>query len=83
MPPGPTLPCEDLLWTLAFVPSAPCRSFARRHVASRRALVTRRPRRANRLERVSATRALGPRASSELHAGPLASRAAKDAAAAR
>jgi hypothetical protein len=55
----------------------------RRHVASRRARVTRRPRRANRLERVSATRALGLRASGELHAGPPASRAAKDAAAAR
>jgi hypothetical protein len=56
---------------------------ARRRVASRCARITRRPRRANGLERESATRALGARASGELHAGPLASRATKDAAAAR
>jgi hypothetical protein len=46
-------------------------------------LVTRRPRRANRQGRACATHAFGPRTSGELHAGPLASRAARDAAAAR
>jgi hypothetical protein len=83
MPPGPPMPFEDLLWMLAFEPSAPCRDAAHRHVASWRALVTRQPRRANRQECAGAMRAFGPRVSGELHAGPLASRAARDAAAAR
>jgi hypothetical protein len=56
---------------------------ARRRVASWRALVTRQPRRANWQGRACATHAFGPRTSGELHVGPLASRAARDAAAAR
>jgi hypothetical protein len=56
---------------------------ARRRVASWRALVTRQPRRANWQGRACATHTFGPRTSGELYAGPLASRAARDAAAAR
>jgi hypothetical protein len=84
MPPGLPTPCEDHLCSLAIEPSALCKSCC----APPYRLVTCPWLPGGRAERTRRGRAcamhgFGPRTSGELHARPLASRAARDAAAAR